>query len=243
MSDEPDLTPDVLRAALATARETAKTAPGATYWDVFDRAFELFLDDYFRFTAPSDGLREGPADPGGLHCGDCGHYIHRPGPCQYIESPRSNPKPCYCAALTPEATAPGAATPTDDPGEPTDAEKRAWRAGAEFAMPVAAPSGGLRRQLRLQVDAWRELQKQTTGQKEADEGYAVGLGHAIFVVEELLADATLATTGQRGYTLPCPYKDCDYTVTADTLDAVTLGLFAAHAAEFHGSSAQPEDQS
>jgi hypothetical protein len=35
--------------------------------------------------------------------------------------------------------------PTDDPGgEPTDAEKRAWRAGAEFAMPVAAPSDGLR---------------------------------------------------------------------------------------------------
>jgi hypothetical protein len=29
-----------------------------------------------------------------------------------------------------------------DPGEPTDAEKRAWRAGAEFAMPVAAPSDG-----------------------------------------------------------------------------------------------------
>jgi hypothetical protein len=62
------------------------------------------------------------------------------------------------------------------------------------AARVAAPSDGLREQLRLQVDAWRELQKQTTGQKEADEGYAVGLGHAIFVVEELLADAALAAT-------------------------------------------------
>jgi hypothetical protein len=36
------------------------------------------------------------------------------------------------------------AAPSEDPGEePTDAEKRAWRAGAEFAMPVADPSDGL----------------------------------------------------------------------------------------------------
>jgi hypothetical protein len=78
----------IIRAALATPTEertVTTTASGCGHIGCIGLATCA--------TAP-------PADPGGLHCGDCGHYIHRPGPCQYIESPRSNPKPCYCAALS-----------------------------------------------------------------------------------------------------------------------------------------------
>ena len=45
----------------------------------------------------------------------------------------------------------------------------------------------LREALRAEVAVWKRLQKETTGEKDADEGYAVGLGRAFFAVEELLA--------------------------------------------------------
>jgi hypothetical protein len=80
-----------------------------------------------RVAAPSDGLQEALA--------------------RYRTALAATPTRCQWCPGGPfggHARDCAAATPTEDPGEPTDAEKRAWRAGAEFAMPVAAPSDGLR---------------------------------------------------------------------------------------------------
>ena len=43
-----------------------------------------------------------------------------------------------------------------------------------------------RRRLREEVREWKRDQRRSTGEKEADEGYAAGLGRAIFSVEEML---------------------------------------------------------
>jgi hypothetical protein len=148
---------DRLAAALALAALARyRAALAATEQPEPDSGLDEFGNPAGFLAQPEDTRT---TDPNKLrHCAGCygqvdvGHLSGRGDP---------------CPGLTPEATAPGAATPTDDRphkvgctvypadhdgfcptddpgGEPTDAEKRAWRAGAEFAMPVAAPSDGLR---------------------------------------------------------------------------------------------------